>query len=197
MSQTDQALIATVYQEALQSLQSYAGGLRSRLEPEIQDDLNRIEVQIKNAQRMLRDQMNAGATPQFVPDPAAPSPNPEIETLVSDLTSACQKCHVVARASIQRVAKDQRVLKRAEFDHRAHILDRRCLECHIEIPILRTPGDTTKVNNRAFGAAIQNVPGIENCRECHNASQSSNRCVTCHYFHPNKTNRSSLSLYLD
>jgi len=197
MSQTDQALTATVYQEALQSLQTYAGGLRSRLEPEIQDDLNRIEAQIKKAQRLFRDQLNSGAGPQFMAEPAAPNPNPEIEELVSNLTAACQKCHVVAKASIQRVAKDQRVLTRAEFDHRAHILDRRCLECHIEIPILRAPGDTTKVNNLAFGAAIQNVPGIENCRECHNPSQSSNRCVTCHYFHPNKTNRSSLLLYLD
>ncbi len=196
-SQNDQALTATVYQEALQSLQTYADGLRSRLEPEIQDDLDRVEAQIKKAQRMFRDQMNAGAGAQFMPDPAAAMPNPEIEELVSNLTSVCQKCHVVDKASIQRVAKDQRVLRRAEFDHRAHILDRRCLECHIEIPILRAPGDTTKVNNLAYGAAIQNVPGIENCRECHNSSQSSNRCVTCHYFHPNKTNRSSLLLYLD
>jgi len=199
MSQTDQALTTTVYQEALQSLQTYADGLRSRLEPEIQDDLDRVEGQIKNAQRMLRDQMNAGATPRFMPDPAAPNPNPEIEELVSKLTEACQKCHVVTKASIQRVAKDQRVLARAEFDHRAHILDRRCLECHIEIPILRAAsGDTiAKASSKAYGALIQNVPGIENCRECHNPGQSSNRCVTCHYFHPNKTNRSSLSLYLE
>jgi len=191
-SQTDQALMATVYQEALQSLQTYAGGLRSRLEPEIQDDLDRIEAQIKKAQRMFRDQMNSGASLQFMPEPAAPNPNSEIETLVSDLTKeVCQKCHVVAKASIQRVAKDQRVLRRAEFDHRAHILDRRCLECHDQIP----PGNMSE--NLKYRSIVQNVPGIENCRECHNPGQSSNRCVTCHYFHPNKTNRSSLLLYLD
>jgi len=196
-SQTDRALTATVYREALQSLQAYADGLRSRPEQEIRDDLERINAKIKQAKRLLRDQLNAGAMPPFMPDPAAPNPNPELEELVSNLTQVCQQCHVVARANIQRVAKDQRVLTRAEFDHRAHILDRRCLECHTDIPILRAPGDTTKVSNLAFGAAIQNVPGIENCQECHNASQSSNRCVTCHYFHPNKTNRASLSLYLE
>jgi hypothetical protein len=46
-------------------------------------------------------------------------------------------------------------------------------------------------------SSIQNVPKIESCTECHNSSESSNRCVTCHYFHPNKTNRSSLLLYID
>jgi uncharacterized membrane protein len=96
-----------------------------------------------------------------------------------------------------RVQRDQQVLRRAQFNHRAHIVQRRCLECHTEIPIIAQADSAKAVPASLDRAAIQNIPGIENCRVCHNANETSNRCVTCHYFHPNKTNRSSMLLYLD
>jgi len=202
-SQSPQALSTNIYQEALQTLQKYAMGLRGRPEPEIQMELARIDSLLKTARLKLWRQTGSIRGPAFLAQPAALNPalaaaqTEALKNLALDLTEACRKCHVVAHASILRVQKDQRILNRAEFDHRAHILERRCLECHTDIPIIKTPSDTTKFNNLQYGSFIQNLPAIENCRECHNAAESSNRCVTCHYFHPNKTNRSSLLLYLD
>jgi len=202
-SQSRQALSTTAYQEAIQTLQMYAMGLRGRPEPEIQQELARIDSLLKAAQTMLWRQANSVAGPAFMAQPAGLNPNFDatqidgLKSLALDLTEACRKCHLVENANFQRVPKDQRILIRAEFDHRAHILERRCLECHTEIPIVKAPGDTTVVEKLQDRSAIQNIPAIDNCQECHNASESSNRCVTCHYFHPNKTNRSSLLLYLD
>jgi hypothetical protein len=191
------------YQEALQTLQDYAMGLRGRPEPEIQMELTKIDSLLEMAQAQLRRQPDMAvndrflwAAPQLNPD-LTPAQVEDLKIFVDDLTKRCQECHIVSNASIARVQKDQRILNRAEFDHRAHILERRCLECHIEIPIVSRPGDTTVVKKSQDRAAIQNIPTIANCRECHNASESSSRCVTCHYFHPNKTNRASLLLYLD
>jgi hypothetical protein len=191
------------YQEALQTLQDYAMGLRGRPEPEIQMELAKIDSLLEMAQAQLRRQPNLAlddrflwAAPQLNPD-LRPAQVEDLKIFVDDLTKRCQECHIVANASIARVQKDQRVLNRAEFDHRAHILERRCLEYHVEIPIVAKRGDTTAVKKSKDRAAIQNIPTSANCRECHNASESSNRCVTCHYFHPNKTNRASLLLYLD
>jgi uncharacterized membrane protein len=89
------------------------------------------------------------------------------------------------------------VLHRAEFNHRAHILDRRCLECHVEIPIADALDANTKIDILKDKSSIQNVPKKENCVECHTSTAASNRCVTCHFMHPNKENRGSLQLFVD
>ncbi|MDZ7344376.1 MAG: hypothetical protein ONA90_07660, partial [candidate division KSB1 bacterium] len=194
------ALSAVIYQEAIRTLQDNAKALSGRPEREVQQDLAKIDSLLKATQKRLRRQSHAGMSVKFLL-PAKSSdgvaPNEELNFLVNDLTKACRLCHVLSKAAILRVRNEQRVLHRAEFNHRAHILQRRCLECHTAIPILAPLADSTAVPKLADHSAIQNIPGIENCRACHNAAETSNRCVTCHYFHPNKTNRSSLLLYLD
>ena len=87
--------------------------------------------------------------------------------------------------------------RRAEFDHRAHILQRRCLDCHAEIPIAENAEAVGPVDASLDRAEIQNVPGIDTCRECHRPEVAPTQCVTCHFFHPNKSRRSELLLYLD
>ena len=74
-----------------------------------------------------------------------------------------------------------------------------CLDCHTDIPIADGiyAEDLRSAETETDRAAIQNLPRIENCQECHEPRQASNRCVTCHYFHPNKSRRSELLLYLD
>ncbi len=209
-SQSPQALSATVYQEAIQTLQNYSLQLRNRPEPEIQRDLAQIDSLLKEAQSTLRRQTNTIAGPPFLAQPAPPNPALDA-TQIADLKAfaqdvagpPCLECHIVSNANILRVQKDQRILKRAEFDHRAHTLERRCLECHTQIAITKEVNGATvvrpqtEVSELEDRAAIQNIPNIANCRDCHNPAESSNRCVTCHYFHPNKTQRSSLLLYLD
>ncbi|MCI0697155.1 cytochrome c3 family protein [candidate division KSB1 bacterium] len=205
---------AAVYQEALQALENYAAGLRGRPEPEVQKDLIKIDSLLKVTRNRLRRQTNlipngkpalpsALGGPGFLLPPNSVNPNlapdqvTSMNELAESLTQPCRECHTVANASIVRVQKDQQILRRAQFNHRAHIVQRRCLECHTEIPIIAQAGVAKVVPASLDRAAIQNIPGIENCRVCHNANETSNRCVTCHYFHPNKTNRSNMLLYLD
>jgi hypothetical protein len=189
------------YQEAVQQLQDYAMGLRGRPEPEVQRELIKIDSLLKVARHKLRRQTANG---KFSLPPTKLNPNlssqqvTEYNQLAESLTETCRGCHRVANASIVAVQKDQQVLQRAEFNHRAHIVQQRCLECHTEIPIVAAQAEAPKaVPAMVDRAAIQNIPSLENCRVCHNSGEVSNRCVTCHYFHPNKTNRSSMLLYLD
>jgi hypothetical protein len=123
--------------------------------------------------------------------------NDAINGLIGDLTETCRRCHLIDRATIARVRDDQDLLRRAEFDHRAHVLQVRCLECHAEIPVLEHLEGAAETDPEIDRAATRNLPRIENCQRCHNPRQTSNRCVTCHQFHPDKSRRSTLRLNLN
>lgn len=201
----------TLYSETIRTLQTYISELQSR--SELKQDINKMNALL----RMARKKLENPATPRS-PSAFAVRPNPGLTgeqkaafmQLASDLTdvntSECQKCHMLERAAILRVQADQDVLVRAEFDHRAHILEQRCTECHTDILVNDQTLFLATANPDSFktafpqvfqadGAATQNIPGIENCRACHSAARVSNRCVTCHRFHPNKENRSNLLLF--
>ncbi len=193
-----------LYREAVATLEDYALGLRSRPEPEIQAELGRIEELLAGVRRALDDPYTPlDETELLLAQGDAPRQDlgedtiAEIEQLVDQLTQPCQQCHKVERATIARVQDDQDVLDRAEFNHRAHILQVRCLECHTQIPIAEgLEGEVKSAETPEDRAAIQNLPHIEVCRQCHQPDVSSNRCVTCHEFHPDKSRRSHLLLYL-
>lgn len=192
-----------IYREAMQALQNYAAGLRGRPEPEVQRELVKIDSLLKVVRHKLQRQPILNGDTKFAWPAVKVNPNltgeqiAELNDLATSLTEACRECHTVNNAAILRVQKDQQILRRAEFNHRAHIVQRRCLDCHTEIPITAVAAGAPTVTSAQDHAGIQNIPGIENCRACHNAAETSNRCVTCHMFHPNKTQRSSLLLYLD
>ena len=192
-----------LYEEAVATLEEQALGLRGRPEFEIQSDLERIEGILERLRREIQEPFAPLDETEFLLAFEAPNPAldatqvAEIETVVADLTEPCRQCHRVANATIARVRKDQRVLDRAEFNHRAHILQTRCLDCHAEIPIAELARTTGDIDPAVDNAAIQNLPRIEVCRECHTDRLGTNECVTCHYFHPNKDRRSDLLLYLE
>ncbi len=196
--------VETLYSEAVATLKDYAEGLRSRPEPEIQAELQRIEQLLAGVERALEDPYAPLDETEFLLALDKPRPDlgdeaiEEIELLVDQLTQPCQTCHRIERATIARVQKDQDILHRAEFNHRAHILQVRCLDCHTEIPIADgiQDGDIQSGESPVDQAAIQNLPRIESCQECHQQKVSSNRCVTCHEFHPDKSRRSDLLLYV-
>ncbi|MEE8586381.1 MAG: hypothetical protein V3T83_16165, partial [Acidobacteriota bacterium] len=48
---------------------------------------------------------------------------------------------------------------------------------------------------QADRSAIQNLPGIEDCRSCHQSGLVDDGCVTCHRFHPDERNKSRLLLH--
>ena len=116
---------------------------------------------------------------------------------MADLTEACRECHQVRNATIVRVDSDQRELGRAEFDHRAHIVQRRCLDCHSEIPIAEHLETEAKPAPELDHSGIYNLPVVDTCRECHDPRQASDRCVTCHLFHPDKGARAELLPYFE
>ena len=192
-----------LYREAVATLQEQALGLRGAARPDVQAELRRIDELLAQLERRIEDPYAPLDETRFLL--ALEERNPdlddqaraELETLVTDLTEPCVECHRVENATIARVQKDQRVLRRAEFDHRAHIIQRRCLECHTEIPIEQWLESSEGMDESVDRAEIQNLPRIEACQECHAPRLVSDSCVTCHLFHPNKSRRSELLLYLE
>ena len=191
----------------IDALREYADQLRGRPEHEIQQDLLIIDSLISMAQRNLKRELRLLSskpmneiTPQFNPNLTQNQIDGFLQ-VASDLTSAgnklCQECHIVANAGIVSFDGYQKSLVRAEFDHRAHILERQCLDCHNIIPITTAMNPDTAAAKALDISATHNLPGIENCRECHSKSKTANTCVTCHQFHPNKEHRGNLRLFAE
>ena len=189
------------YEEAIGALKEHAQELRSRPEPEVQRDLTTIDSLLLIAER--RSLMTAAALPLDLfmtkPNPALTgTQQQDLQDFARRLTEPCLLCHQVEDAGILPVRIAQRTMVRAEFDHRAHVLERRCLDCHTDIPVGQAllQGDTTGVR-QADRASVHNIPRIDNCRQCHGVSGASDACATCHFMHPNKKNRGDLQLAVD
>ena len=191
----------TLYREAVATLEEQAQGLRGRPEPEIQRELGRIEGLIETVRRRVDEPFESLDETGFLlaferPDPSLTAEEvAAIEALAADLTEPCRQCHRVDRATIVRVDSEQRELRRAEFDHRAHIVQRRCLDCHDVIPMRDFLAGEEKPPAEMDNAGIHNLPRLGSCRECHDPRQASDRCVTCHLFHPDKSRRAELLPY--
>ncbi len=186
-----------LYREAVATLQDYSEGLRSRADSEMAKQLEQIDGLLEALQQKLRSEPPPlDDTPFLLP--AAPDAEltpaqlEEIDQLVADLTEQCRICHKVEKATIARVSKDQRVLRRAEFNHSAHVIQRRCLDCHGVIPFDDHPDEPPPADAPFDSASVQNLPTVEVCRECHQPQQSSERCSTCHKFHPGSVARTLL-----
>ena len=181
-----------LYREAIATLERQAEVLRSRPERALQAELQRVEALLDELRRRVETPdarldgeafRLAGATK---PDPAEVE---AINALAADLTKACRQCHLVRNLTIVRVEADQRTLRRAEFDHRPHVLQRRCLDCHDAIPILAYLGQEKGAPAAVDHASIQNLPRIAICRECHTPHLAPESCITCHVFHPGAKQR--------
>jgi hypothetical protein len=206
----------SLYSEAINALQVYANELQNR--SELKGEINKINALLNAArQRLELPSPKRTAAPFEFPlanlnRGLSESQRAGFLQLAFDLTRAdgpeCQKCHVVENASIRRLQADQDVLMRAEFNHRAHILNNRCTECHTAIPMnekqLRFSVERFSEFEQALPktfkadrAATQNIPTIRACQTCHSENKISNRCVACHQFHPNKERRAQLQLFLN
>lgn len=190
-----------LYHEAIATLRAQAEGLRGQ--PDLQEALTEVEQLITQVERRLQNPYSPLDETKFLvsasdlnPD-LTPAQVTQYEALVDQLTQPCQECHVVRQATITRAQANQRTLTRARFDHRAHIIQQRCLDCHAEIPIADFAGTTEQPDAALDHAGIQNLPHLASCQTCHTPAQASNACITCHDFHPDKSHRSNLLLYLD
>ena len=189
--------VLLLYNEAIQTLKHRALSLRSTPSREIQAELIEVDQLLYQVQQKVKDPTTILDKEKFMtPLRMRPINGEQIDgmkRIVNNLTKPCADCHIIEDATIKRVQKDQRVLTRAHFDHRAHILQRRCLDCHVEIPFQGQTPPAKFIDQ----AEIQNIPKIDACTECHNPKITSNKCVTCHDFHANKTNRSDMLLYME
>ncbi|MGD8396379.1 MAG: cytochrome c3 family protein [Candidatus Eiseniibacteriota bacterium] len=192
-----------LFDEAVRTLRDRVQTLRAQPQREVQRDLNEIEKQLASVERRLRNPYTVLDDSGFVLDPGEMNPDftsedvARFDEFVNSLTASCQMCHVVRNSTIARVQKDQRSLRRAHFNHRAHILQLRCLDCHAAIPIAENVGQDVEVDVAKDNASILNLPRIGTCHSCHAAEKADSGCATCHFFHPNKTQRSNLLLTLE
>ena len=96
--------------------------------------------------------------------------------------------------TLLRVQKEQAALTRARFDHKAHVLQKRCLECHTAIPIFEGSRPPEGVRDHA---GVRNIPGITVCRDCHMPDRVKSRCTSCHDFHPDSGRHAQLLRYVE
>jgi len=193
--------LRALYEEAVAGLRTSAEGLRSSPDPQVQQELARVEALLDGVSKALENPYAPLDESRFLlalaPRDLPEEQRQEAEELVSSLTGPCIQCHEMEAATIVRVQKDQRALWRSDFDHRAHILQRRCLDCHTAIPLEESLESGEPLEASLDRAEIQNIPRIDTCRECHSPTQAASTCVTCHAFHPDPDRRSDLLLYVD
>lgn len=192
-----------LYEEALATLTEYADNLRNQPDRRVQRELDEIDAMLSLVRQRLRDPYAPLDETQFMVSPSqlneslTPDQIRGYERLADRLTRPCQKCHYVRDATIVRARAEQDQLVRAEFDHRAHIIQQRCLDCHNQIPIAQAAATNTPADRAADHAAIQNLPSIATCQSCHDEKKAANTCITCHLFHPDKSQHANLLLYLE
>ena len=192
-----------LYEEAIATLRDYVEALRAEPEQQVQNELEDIEMLLKYVEQRLRDPYSPLDETRFAIsaaslDTALTAEQAEAyHRFIDELTEPCQECHYVENATILRAQVDQEVFTRAEYDHRAHIIQRRCLECHTAIPIRELTALDAAPDSTRDHAGIQNIPTIATCQTCHTDAQAANTCITCHLFHPDKSQHANLLLYLE
>ena len=191
-----------LYAEAIATLETYTTDLQSHPSTVVQEDLERVTEELNRIKKILR---NPGGTQfdyrKFTLGSAEIATNfqkrpkllAQYTAFVNKLTAECQTCHIVQNATILRVQKDQRTLLRAEFNHQTHVLQNGCLDCHQHTDF-KEFANATDIPAEADNAAILNIPAIKNCQSCHTAEAAKNQCITCHQFHPNKSQFTQLNL---
>ena len=188
--------------EALATLSEYSDDLRGRAGEEIQGEVDQIEQLLQTLKTELRDEsLPLDVAPfqldQRVDARLSPAQIEEVGELIQTLTEPCRMCHQIEQATISRVQKDQQLLQRAEFNHRAHIIQRRCLDCHTRIPFYDYLETAPAADVDFDRSSIQNLPQIEVCQQCHTSNLASNRCTTCHLFHPDRHSQLRLLPYVE
>jgi hypothetical protein len=206
--------VDSLYHEAIFTLQRYSDELQNR--SELKREVDKIKTLLKTVKDSMRIPSPLRGHLSFASPPTQPgglteSQIADFRQLAFDLTATdgpeCQKCHIIDDASILRVWPDQRVLLRAEFNHRVHVLERRCTECHTSFAVdekrlqyaVENYSEFKQIFANTFKAdraVTQNIPQIASCQACHTAGRTDNRCVTCHKFHPNKEKRANLQLFV-
>ena len=179
-----------LYEEALATLRSHAAGLRGRDEEWLQVALFEFDRIAAALERRVSDPNTTLNDTRFrlnARDPRLTDAQLEqLERFAAEVAQPCTMCHTLERATIRRVRQEQQVLRRARFDHGAHVIQRGCLDCHTRIPFSDYLGADEAVDPGLDNVAIQNIPAAGVCRQCHRPDAAPDRCITCHEFHPDR-----------
>ena len=192
-----------LYEEAVETLRLYGEELRNQPERVVQDELRELEELLQEVEKRLQDPYAPLDETKFLVSSAERNPDFSESTVaaydrvINQLTESCQTCHVVEKSTIKRAQDDQSTLYRSEFNHKAHIIQTRCLDCHNTIPIREMAILDSIPPPEIDRAEIHNLPSISNCQSCHANNQASNACITCHEFHPDNSQHTNLLLYVD
>ena len=189
-----------LYEESIAALRAQLAGLQGQSEAWVQEQLVELELLLAGVERRVADRNTALDDSRFSlagrRDPRLSDEQVgELLDFADRLSAPCQQCHQISNATVARVQQDQRELRRAEFDHTAHVLQRRCLDCHTEIPVFDYLDDVASVTADIDSAAIINLPDVATCQACHTPGLVSNACTTCHLFHPAAGDTIRLQLY--
>lgn len=183
-------------EEAVNTLRQQIETLRGNPSPDVQAEVKNLNAVLEVIEARLAQPYAPFDETRFAVRTAEVAPGVDqaaYTQVINDLTAPCQECHVVENATIKRVQADQRSLVRAQFNHRAHIVHARCLDCHNQIPIrdaLKTEDD---VPENKDNAAIVNLPNVASCRTCHSKKAAPAQCTSCHLFHPDKAHLEKLT----
>lgn len=184
--------LTSLYEEAIATLEGYALELRAQPQEEVQDELERIQASLKRLKEKLEDPYVLIDETEFLLSLQKPRGDLDEETLsainelAENLTEPCRTCHVLKDLTIARVQKDQRSLHRAQFNHKAHLLQRGCLDCHNKFPEGAWDFVEDEKPKAELDASVLNLPQIDTCRECHSHGIATNNCINCHQFHPDE-----------
>ena len=177
-----------LYDEALATLRGRTDELRGSDEDGVHATVLEFDRMMEALERRIGDADTPYDDAPFrlgAPDPRLTAEQiDEVDAFAARVAEPCLQCHAVEHATIRRVQRTQSVLRRARYDHRPHVMLRGCLDCHARIPFADHLGSDAPVPAGLDNAAIQSVPGIETCRQCHAPALSFDRCRTCHEFHP-------------
>lgn len=140
-----------------------------------------LHAQLTRVDTVLRKLQNS-KTPKL-----RHSINPPIQSafhpLAEKIAKPCVECHTLSGAGVLPVNGEQEVLRRANFDHRAHIVQAQCLDCHFKIDVEKVAPDTL-LSIRQDRSSVQNLPEIDKCWQCHAEEKATRDCARCHEFHP-------------
>ena len=190
-----------VHAEAIATLRAGMRALRGNPSADVQRELDDLAELLDEVEARLERPYASRDETRFLVRTAdatggalfAGADSTAFEAVIDSLTALCQLCHIVSRAAIVRVQKDQRTLIRSEFDHRAHVIHARCLDCHTSIPVRDLIHDEEAPAPNVDRAGILNIPTVDSCRSCHSDGRAPDRCTSCHVFHPDRSQRSNLS----
>lgn len=89
------------------------------------------------------------------------------------LLDSCLRCHRLTddETAMRPVLARRSMLAPTTFIHRPHLLQTRCETCHSTVATSKAGVDV-------------NLPAMATCQSCHNSSQVSAACVSCHLYHP-------------